>query len=103
MIRRNAAGSKESGSGVSFGGQLDPRHGVREDPGRVRPLQQAVGPVAGGDPGVAPTRERAHDGTVVGGGGPQPDACLEVARALQSRRDRQALAQELVEARLRSR
>ncbi len=75
------AGSNEPGSGASSRRQRDARHGVRQRPGRVRALQQAVGAVAGGHPGVAPARQPAHDGAVVGRGGPQPDPCLEVGRA----------------------
>ena len=38
----------------------------------------------------------AHDGAIVGRGGPQPHPRLEVGGAVQSRRDGQALAQQLV-------
>ena len=46
--------------------QRDARHGVRQHPRRVGPLQQAVGAVARGHPGVAPARQPAHHGAVVG-------------------------------------
>ena len=52
--------------------------------------------MAGGDPGVAPAGERAHEGAVVGGGGRSPTGFEEVAPSVPARR--QALAQELVEA-----
>ena len=67
----------------------------------IRPLQQAVGAVAGGHPGVAPTRQPSHQGAVVGRRRAQPDPGLEVVGAVEPRRHGQAFAQELVQARPR--
>ena len=59
VLRRTGPGSNAPGA-APVRRQRHPRHGVRQHAGRERPLEEAVGAVAGGHPGVAPARDPAR-------------------------------------------
>ena len=61
-----------------------PADGVGQQPARVGPLEQAVGPVPGHHERVGPAGDGPDEGVVVGRGGPQADPGLEVRRLPQS-------------------